>query len=63
LICTGNNISEGVVSISQISQSAITNFIGFIGLNNGDGRGSMDSWWYPNETISGMTQIDPPSLL
>ena len=48
LLCPGNTISEGFVTISRIS-SDTRNFIGYIGLNNGNGRGSMNSFWYPNE--------------
>jgi len=49
LLCPGNTISDGVVTMSFISTDFSTSdFIGFIGLNNGNGRGSMDSFWYPN---------------
>ena len=47
LLCPGNTISEGFVTISEIN-SDTSRFIGYIGLNNGNGRGSMDSFWYPN---------------
>ena len=40
-------INKGFVTISEIN-SDTDRFIGYIGLNNGNGRGSMDSFWYPN---------------
>ena len=44
LLCPGNTIDEGFVVFAQISDNgSLTAF--FIGLNNGNGRGSMDSWW------------------
>ena len=51
LLCPGNNISDGVVTIDRfaLGPGSDRNFIGFIGLNNGNGRGSMDSFWYPFE--------------
>ena len=51
LLCPGNTISDGFVTISQINNGNIRNFVGFIGLNNGNGRGSMDSFWYPMASI------------
>ena len=55
LLCPGNTISEGIVTLDNISlgQSVFENFIIFVGLNNGDGRGSIDSVWndqLPEET-------------
>jgi hypothetical protein len=47
LLCPGNNISDGFVTLNIINNS-IENFIGFIGLNSGNSRGSMDSFWYIN---------------
>ena len=50
LLCPGNNIQEGFVNINLL------NYIGtggmFIGLNNGNSRGSMDSWWIVNKCIA-----------
>ena len=50
LLCPGNVIGEGFVKMTL--QGFIVpesfdgdNFAGFIGLNNGNGRGSMDSFW------------------
>ncbi len=50
LLCPGNIISDGFVTISPFN-TATNNFIGFIGLNNGNGRGSMDSFWYLNDDV------------
>ncbi len=51
LLCPGNNISDGIVTIQAIDVSGtfFDYFIGYIGLNNGNGRGSMDSFWHPNQ--------------
>jgi len=57
LLCPGNNISEGITILrpEQVafdnSSSAIPFFLGYIGLNNGNGRGSMDSFWYFNFNV------------
>ena len=58
LLCPGNNINEGTVLLKpepytqaqvDISQSFDGPFFfGFVGLNNGNGRGGMDSIWQPN---------------
>ena len=54
LLCPGNTISEGTVILRPESVPnfpACSNcsdplwFFGFVGLNNSDGRGSMDSFW------------------
>jgi len=42
LLCPGNTISEGVARLDLLSGSADEAFI-YIGLNNGNGRGSFDS--------------------
>jgi len=55
LLCPGNNISDGVVTMNFLKQVQTGRFVGFIGLNNGNGRGSMDSWWYPNVLFGGGT--------
>jgi len=62
LLCPGNNISDGTVVlrpelypetsefanlIDQIDGNGPV-FYGYVGLNNGDGRGSMDSLWTSN---------------
>jgi len=63
LLCPGNNISEGVVSISSpCFQCALTEdrddltgrFIIYVGLNSGNGRGSMDSYWFRNAPEVGL---------
>ena len=50
LLCPGNTISEGFVIMTPIDFKS-GNFTGFIGLNNGNGRGSMDSFWYPADNL------------
>ena len=47
LLCPGNNISDGVVVLRPESTNFET-FVGYIGLNSGNGRGSMDSFWNEN---------------
>ena len=55
LLCPNNIISEGFVRIQNLAfgdfESVFDNrrFILYIGLNNGDGRGSMDSIWMDSE--------------
>ncbi len=61
LLCPGNNISEGIVKLNYEPYPSNINdfqankagpfFLGFIGLNNGNGRGSMDSFWLFNSLI------------
>ena len=41
LLCPGNTINEGIVRLDGIGDSTNGTY-GFIGLNNGNGRGSMD---------------------
>ena len=55
LLCPGNIISEGIVTLNPELQANLstlspnfTYFLGFVGLNNGNGRGSFDSFWYFN---------------
>jgi len=52
LLCPGNVISEGTVLLNNILQNRADGrgleFFGYVGLNNGDGRGSMDSFWLFN---------------
>jgi len=49
LLCPGNTTPEGVVILSPLPQPIAPEpfpfFLGYIGLNNGNGRGSMDSFW------------------
>lgn len=48
LLCPGNIVGEGVVTLrpeQQPSTGTFRNFFGFVGLNNGNGRGSFDSFW------------------
>ncbi len=55
LLCPGNNIEEGFVNLTIESSSEIlptsegvSLFYGYVGLNNGNERGSMDSIWGPD---------------
>ena len=58
LLCPGNNISEGLVKLNfEPYPNGIENFtqgrqgpvfLGYVGLNNGNERGSMDSFWITN---------------
>jgi len=50
LLCPGNTISEGFVRLDRISDGSDTNniYFMFVGLNNGNGRGSFDSMWNPS---------------
>jgi len=50
LLCPGNVIGEGILNLSFQGVAATNTFGGviiptFIGLNNGNGRGSMDAFW------------------
>lgn len=48
LLCPGNVTGEGVVILRPELQPGTENsrsFFGFVGLNNGNGRGSLDSFW------------------
>ena len=51
LICPGNNIGEGFVMLDVFGEPDSDDVFGFIGLNNGNGRGSMDSLWFPNDPL------------
>ena len=44
LLCPGNTISEGIVSLNQEGNNGDTGGF-FIGLNNGNGRGTIDTIW------------------
>ena len=54
LLCPNNVISNGFVRMSQLDFGDNTSgvFALFVGLNNGNGRGSMDSLWYDSILIS-----------
>ena len=50
LLCPNNNISNGIVRFKQIGKgsgeiSTELPVIGYVGLNNGNGRGSLDAFW------------------
>jgi len=60
LLCPGNNISDGVVVLSPEVANFDT-FVGYIGLNNGNKRGSMDSFWFDNSIGPiGLMEVMPP---
>ena len=49
LLCPGNNISEGTVIVTLENLGlGVFPFAMYVGLNNGNGRGSMDSLFNPN---------------
>ncbi len=60
VLCPGNNITNGFVSLTVQGIAypypdapggyALLNV--FVGLNNGNGRGSMDSVWWPNDFLN-----------
>ncbi len=58
LLCPGNIIPEGIVILRPMARTFNPEeqpvFVGFVGLNNGNGRGSMDSFWTGN--IIGINQ-------
>lgn len=46
LLCPGNNIDEGLIRFTTLSNGTDAEGFGiFVGLNNSNGRGSMDSKW------------------
>jgi len=49
LLCPGNITSEGILKMEfQTDNDDGQEFVGYIGLNNGNGRGSIDSFWFRN---------------
>lgn len=50
LLCPGNITSEGFVKMEfdTFFNEDGQEFVGYIGLNNGNGRGSLDSFWFRN---------------
>ncbi len=68
LLCPGNVISDGTVILRPEAYPATQEFIdvlpdatgplfyGYVGLNNGNGRGSMDSLWAPNKCLPPFNQ-------
>jgi len=51
LLCPGNQISEGFVRMEILNDAEVLpldDIVVFIGLNNGNGRGSMDALWIEN---------------
>ena len=54
LLCPNNVISEGFVRMSFIDNGPETDddvFVAFAGLNNGNGRGTMDTIWYDSSVV------------
>lgn len=60
LLCPGNNITEGIVKLTleNFGEDTIGMF-GYIGLNNGNGRGSMDSMFNPRIPLIGVGVREP----
>ena len=57
LLCPGNTVSEGFVRLEvlnsdNVSPDNLDDFVVFIGLNNGNGRGSLDTLWIDNSIFS-----------
>ena len=50
LLCPGNVITDGLVRFTLLDRNDedFDDFYGYVGLNNGNGRGSMDSIWVEN---------------
>lgn len=48
---TGFTCTDGFVGTDTDDCDYHPSFVGFIGLNNGDGTGSMDSWWETTDFI------------
>ena len=57
LLCPNNVVSEGFVRLNTISFTVDDTFVLFVGLNNGNGRGSIDVMWQDNSET-----IVPPSF-
>ncbi len=56
VLCPSNNISEGVVRITTKSHGNTQYFGGYVGLNNSNGRGSMDSLW-ENQSVQSVSEL------
>ena len=52
LLCPNNVVSEGFVSLDVITFTVDDTFVLFTGLNNGNGRGSIDVMWQDNAELS-----------
>jgi len=53
LLCPNNIVGQGFVFIDVLENSdGLFTFIGFAGLNNGNERGTIDSFWYRSEAPS-----------
>ena len=47
LLCPGNTINEGIVRLDSLNNEGEITYL-FVGLNNDNGRGSMDAFWSEN---------------
>ena len=64
-ICLGTE-TNGFLRLDPLNISSGTVFVaGFIGLNNGDGTGSMDTWWAKSFALdsSAVAPVSAPSFL
>jgi len=65
LLCPGNNITEGFVRLTHIGKGEGSGtkdeVVVFVGLNNGNGRGSMDSFFNANSKIPNPPVPVPPT--
>lgn len=57
VLCPGNNIEKGIVTLSTIEQPVelgvpSASFIGYAAFNNGNKRGTIDSFWIFNNNIT-----------
>jgi len=54
LLCPNNVISDGIVRLLSIDTGSDTGnpFVLYVGLNNGNGRGSMDALWFSSGEIN-----------
>ena len=61
LLCPGNNIQEGLIRLTPLVNESHANDFGiFLGLNNGNGRGSMDSYWHEHAIGLELPELPPP---
>lgn len=58
-LCPANVDTVGHVRLFAVTASPGADyFTGFVGLNNGDGTGSMDTWWAPLTSQIGAVSLD-----
>ena len=61
LLCPNNTVPEGIVKLTPFnlnvdSEGGPVRFLGYAGLNNGNGRGTIDSIFLDNACFSGVVQ-------